>query len=99
MLASLTTQDKDELGRDRFWEGDADDGVRRLAEELGWGEELEAMVTEGRERLEKEWKSEPSEGEDAAAEKAEKVGAEVQKEVGQVSESKSTAGETRQGTA
>jgi hypothetical protein len=60
MLGSLSTNDKkdekdDETIRDRFWEGDADDGVRRMAKELGWGEELEEMIKEGTERLEKEW--------------------------------------------
>ena len=63
MLGSLSTEDREkgqdeEEGdetRDRFWEGDADDGVRRMAKELGWGEELEEMIREGTERLEKEW--------------------------------------------
>jgi len=66
MLGSLSTEDKgdgqdEEEGdetRDRFWEGDADDGVRRMAKELGWGEELEDMIREGTERLEKEWADE-----------------------------------------
>jgi NAD-dependent SIR2 family protein deacetylase len=52
MLGSLTTEDKEDDSRDRFWEGDADDGVRRMAQELGWGEELEEMIKEGTERLE-----------------------------------------------
>jgi hypothetical protein len=60
MLGSLTTEDKDkeDESRDRFWEGDADDGVRRMAQELEWGEELEEMIKEGTERLEKEWADE-----------------------------------------
>jgi NAD-dependent histone deacetylase SIR2 len=58
MLGSLTTEDKEDESRDRFWEGDADDGVRRMAKELGWGEELEEMIKEGTERLEKEWADE-----------------------------------------
>lgn len=29
--------------------------MRRLAQELGWGDELEEMIREGTERLEKEW--------------------------------------------
>ena len=41
---------------DMFWEGDADEGVRLLAEELGWREELEEMIAEGTKRLEEEWK-------------------------------------------
>lgn len=65
MLGSLTTEDKDEEDddrRDRFWEGDADDGVRRMAKELGWGEELEEMIRGGTERLEKEWADELASG-------------------------------------
>ena len=42
-------------GRDTFWEGDADEGVRRLVDQLGWSEELEVMIREGRGRLKKEW--------------------------------------------
>ena len=42
-------------GRDTFWQGDADEGVRILADELGWTEELERMFREGRGRLKKEW--------------------------------------------
>jgi hypothetical protein len=60
MLSSLTTEDDEDEddSRDRFWEGDADDGVRRMAKELGWGEELEEMIREGTEKLEKEWADE-----------------------------------------
>jgi hypothetical protein len=54
MFESMTTEEKGD-GRDKFWEGDADDGVRRLAQELGWGDELEEMIKEGTERLGKEW--------------------------------------------
>lgn len=82
MLASLSTDDKEELGRDRFWEGDADDGVRRLAEELGWGEELEAMIEEGTERLKKEWGVKLAEGEDEALDKAERVSEKVEVALG-----------------
>lgn len=42
--------------RDIFWGGDADDGVRRLAEELGWAEELEKVIKEGRRELEETWR-------------------------------------------
>ena len=80
MLGSLTTEDKDEEednSRDRFWEGDADDGVRRMAKELGWGEELEEMIKEGIERLEKEWADELAGG---------VAGDEVKKAVKEVSE-------------
>ena len=76
MLDSLTTEDEKDDSRDRFWEGDADDGVRRMAKELGWGEELEEMIKEGTERLEKEW-AEDLAGGDANQEVkkvAEKVG-------------------------
>lgn len=59
MLSSLTTEDEvEDESRDRFWEGDADEGVRRMAKELGWGEELEEMIREGTEKLEKEWADE-----------------------------------------
>jgi hypothetical protein len=72
MLGSLTTEDKadadEDSGRDRFWEGDADDGVRRMAKELGWGEELEEMIKQGTERLEKEWADELTVKADAESE-------------------------------
>jgi len=81
MLGSLTTEDKDEDddddSRDRFWEGDADDGVRRMAKELGWGEELEEMIKEGTERLENEWADDLTGGD---------VGDEVKKAVKEVGE-------------
>lgn len=80
MLGSLTTEDKDEdddESRDRFWEGDADDGVRRMAKELGWGEELEEMIKEGTERFEKEWADELAGGD---------AGDEVKKAVKEVGE-------------
>ncbi|ORY31583.1 DHS-like NAD/FAD-binding domain-containing protein [Naematelia encephala] len=44
-------------GRDFFWQGDADDGVRRLAQELGWEDELEKAIEQGRQGLETLWKS------------------------------------------
>lgn len=80
MLSSLTTDDKD--SRDRFWEGDADDGVRRLAQELGWGDELEEMIKEGTERLEKEWLDKTESAEDSAAAEVDKVVEEVEGVVG-----------------
>ena len=82
MLGSLTTEDKQDDSRDRFWEGDADDGVRRMAKELGWGEELEEMIKEGTERLEKEWADELAVGD------ADREVKKVTKEVGEVVESK-----------
>lgn len=88
MLGSLSTNDKkdekeDETMRDRFWEGDADDGVRRMAKELGWGDELEEMIKEGTERLEKEW---------ADALEAESAETEVKEVVKEVSEVVGVAG-------
>jgi hypothetical protein len=82
MLGSLTTEDKEEEDdtRDRFWEGDADDGVRRMAQELGWGEELEEMIKEGTERLEKEWADELAVGD--ADKEVQKVAEEVGEVVG-----------------
>ena len=85
MLASLSTDtDEPEIkdGRDRFWEGDADDGVRRLAAELGWGEELEEMIVEGTKRLKEEWELKPVSGEADAAGVAEHVGEAVTKVLG-----------------
>ncbi|WVQ75653.1 hypothetical protein IAR50_005282 [Cryptococcus sp. DSM 104548] len=54
------TSYKSELSssRDLFYEGNADDGSRRLTEQLGWDEELEELVRDGRKRLEKQWKKE-----------------------------------------
>ena len=43
-------------GRDAFWEGDADVGVKKMAEALGWAEELEILVTLGRKALEEDWR-------------------------------------------
>lgn len=88
MLGSLTTNDKkddkeEDAIRDRFWEGDADDGVRRMAKELGWGDELEEMIKEGTDRLEKEW---------ADALKAESAETEVKEVVKEVSEVVGVAG-------
>lgn len=42
---------------DRFWKGDADAGVRRLCDQLGWRDDLETLVKTGRETLDKKWKS------------------------------------------
>ena len=88
MLGSLSTEDKEkgqdeeeeDESRDRFWEGDADDGVRRMAKELGWGEELEEMIREGTERLEKEWADELAG--DGAEEEFKKVVQDVESVVG-----------------
>lgn len=77
MLASLSTDDKKEIGRDSFWEGDADDGVRRLAEELGWDEELDAMVMEGKGRLEREWEARSAKPEQAEADRTAEKAAEA----------------------
>nr|ODN81378.1 NAD-dependent histone deacetylase SIR2 [Cryptococcus depauperatus CBS 7841] len=43
--------------RDLFFEGDADDGSWKLAEKLGWKDELEAITKAGREKLENRWKN------------------------------------------
>ena len=55
---------------DEIWQGDSDEGVRALADELGWREELEEMIIAGREELKAKWTAEaerlgvelPSEG-------------------------------------
>ncbi len=78
-----------ETGRDTFWEGDADEGVRKIAEELGWGGELEGMIKEGREKLRKEWEQmdgmspkKEAEGREGAEKTAGKVAMEVGEKVG-----------------
>lgn len=43
--------------RDVFWQGDCDDGCQRLADLLGYGEELKEMVQQGHEELDKKSKS------------------------------------------
>lgn len=75
-------------GRDRFWEGDADDGVRRLAAELGWGEELEDMIVEGTKRLKEEWEAKNVSVQDDATEVAEHVGEAVKDVVGEQASAK-----------
>lgn len=78
-----------EGGRDRFWEGDADDGVRRLAAELGWGEELEEMIVEGTKRLKEEWELKSVDGAQDAAGVAKDVGEAVGSVVGEEASLKS----------
>ena len=69
-------------GRDTFWEGNADEGVRVLAEELGWTEELEEMIKEGKERLTKEWEEmERNTGHERAKKAAENTAEEVKEAV------------------
>jgi len=73
--------------RDSFWEGDADEGVRRLAEELGWTEEMEGMIDEGSEKLGKEWAAmaggddNSGEGREEAKKNVEERAVEVEKAV------------------
>jgi hypothetical protein len=57
LLASLyDAEEQDETrSRDVFWGGEADDGVRRLADELGWTDELEEAIRSGREELRRKW--------------------------------------------
>lgn len=43
--------DKSGNNRDVFWKGDCDDGCQKLADLVGWGEELKEMVREGHEKL------------------------------------------------
>ena len=40
-----------------FWQGDADQGVRDLCDDLGWRDELEALIVKGHAELEKKWAS------------------------------------------
>ncbi|WVF67368.1 hypothetical protein IAT40_002123 [Kwoniella sp. CBS 6097] len=46
----------DNQPRNMYWEGDADDGIWRLAEELGWNKELEALIVQGRKDLERQYR-------------------------------------------
>lgn len=93
MLSSLEVADDEDSakqsgskgGRDRFWEGDADDGVRRLAAELGWGDELEEMIVEGTKRLKEKWEQKSGSGKEEATKIAEKVGEAVENVVGEQS--------------
>ena len=41
---------------DMLWKGDADEGVRQLCAELGWENELDEMIAEGRVALEEKWR-------------------------------------------
>ena len=91
---------------DLFYKGDADDGVRKLAELLGWESELDQMITEGRVAIEKRWKK----MEAAAAAQDEAESAEEHAEglagASEAGEDKApkinaerTAGETKEGLA
>lgn len=51
----LDDDEGEDEGRDMYWEGDADEGIRLLAECLGWEEELGKMIKDGQEGLRKEW--------------------------------------------
>ncbi|RSH91496.1 Sir2 histone deacetylase Hst2 [Saitozyma podzolica] len=89
LLSAMFDADEEDEARSRdiFWGGDADDGVRRLAEELGWEEELEKVIKEGRRELEEMWRElegeEPpeeisgEEGRERAKVEAEKVAKEL----------------------
>ncbi|OCF30896.1 NAD-dependent histone deacetylase SIR2 [Kwoniella heveanensis BCC8398] len=44
------------MSRDMYWEGDADDGVWRLAEKLGWSGELEEVIEKGKKDLERKYR-------------------------------------------
>ncbi|EIW72029.1 hypothetical protein TREMEDRAFT_22252, partial [Tremella mesenterica DSM 1558] len=58
-LRELLGPDVDwDKGRDCFWQGDADEGVRRLVSLLGWEKELEDIISTGREELRRKWKEE-----------------------------------------
>ena len=47
--------DEDERKEDMFFEGDADDGIRLLARELGWEEELDGFMEKGHADLKAKW--------------------------------------------
>jgi hypothetical protein len=41
--------------RDKYWEGDCDEAVKRLAEELEWSEELDKLMANGKADLNRSW--------------------------------------------
>ncbi|WOO85815.1 NAD-dependent protein deacetylase hst2 [Vanrija pseudolonga] len=43
-------------GRDHLYQGDTDEAARIIARELGWEEELDKLIEDGRKELEKTWK-------------------------------------------
>ncbi|KAL0247013.1 hypothetical protein I308_104046 [Cryptococcus tetragattii IND107] len=77
--------DSSRPSRDIFYEGDADVGAWKLAEELGWKDELEEMVKKGREELQREWGKQEGdlagEGTKEAERTADKVAKAVKKEI------------------
>lgn len=64
-----------------FYEGDADLGAWKLAEELGWKGELEEMVKKGREELEREWRKQEGDVAGEGTKEAEKTAEKVAKAV------------------
>ncbi|ORX40458.1 DHS-like NAD/FAD-binding domain-containing protein [Kockovaella imperatae] len=54
ILAGLSLLE-DTRPTDMFYQGDADDAVRKLAEEIGWADELEQMIQEGHAALAAKW--------------------------------------------
>ncbi|WVW86431.1 hypothetical protein I302_108479 [Kwoniella bestiolae CBS 10118] len=65
--------------RDMYWEGDADEGIYELVEELGWGQEFGEIMGKGKKELERRYRAERGEGDSSEGEKGvrEKVGKEV----------------------
>ena len=55
LLAGVSIVDDESRPMDMFHQGDADAGVRQLAEELGWTEELDEMIRKGHKDLEQLW--------------------------------------------
>lgn len=57
MLSQIYGADEEDEtpSRDTWWGGQADEGCRSLAKELGWADELEEAIREGRRKLQKEW--------------------------------------------
>ncbi|KAJ9113951.1 hypothetical protein QFC19_000146 [Naganishia cerealis] len=52
--------------RDFFWQGEADLGVRELAEKLGWTDELEELIRTHQAELKKEWSITHDDNDDTA---------------------------------
>ena len=47
--------DEESRPGDMFYRGDADEAVRKLAEELGWADELDELIESGNRELQKKW--------------------------------------------
>ncbi|WRT69980.1 uncharacterized protein IL334_006973 [Kwoniella shivajii] len=73
--------------RDMYWEGDADEGISRIIDQLGWRDEFEELIENGKKQLEKQYEdaerleSQMEKKEAHTAEKKAKKGTEAVKEI------------------